>query len=123
MKRRAERPLGITILAVVFGVLSIPFFLGAIQSGAALAALGPVGLFLAMLQLLVPEGFVIAAFGLWRMRRWGWLVAIATLVILAFLYFEALIEGGISARTVGRLSVPIALIAYLAHPRMRVRFS
>lgn len=117
-----ERPLAVSILAVVFGVVSVPLFLAAVISGASIASLGTTGAFFALLQLLVPEALFVAAIGLWKLRRWGWLAAMAALCILGFLYAEALIQNGINARSSSRALIVIGLLVYLARPSTKRLF-
>jgi hypothetical protein len=81
-----QRPLGVTIiaiLAIISGLFKLCLPTLGIAGSSLLFALGPVGAGFGTVGILVSlffglSGilFLVGGFGLWRMRKWGWWLAI-----------------------------------------------
>lgn len=133
------RPTGITLLAMVFVLLSIVSILwsllifgvgglswltGLLFSAEDLRAFGGgntwsgiFGVASAMLQLIV-------AFGLLGMRRWAWLLAVIGALLTFVQGLIGMVSGGLFVFCCGAfgLIIPGAILFYLLRPHVRAAF-
>ena len=110
-----ERPLGVTILALLeiivgalglFGAITVITF-GSILFGAFGLILGVVVLFLALIDLIV-------GWGLWTLKSWAWMVALIVNII-------NLILNGVQLNLLGAI-INLIIIIYLQQGDIKSRF-
>ncbi len=111
----ADRPLGVTILAVlqIIGGLLVLF------GGAALMAvgtylLGPLGALIGGVLLILGLFELVVGWGLWNMRPWAWLIAMILniiSIILSIVMFDII-----------GLIIPLIIVIYLNQPNIKSRF-
>ena len=109
-----ERPLGITILAIlaaIAGVIGLITYLPAIGLG----ALAIIGLVLAIVYLAF-------AYGAWTLQAWGWTlgVALAAVGILFALFW--LTQGADVVTTLVNIVIPAVILYYLFQPDVKAAF-
>ena len=134
----SERPIGVTILAVlavIGGLINLAFggfmtFMGpalgaemASQSadttasyalGGAMAALG-IGL--AILGLL----YLVTAYGLFTLKSWAWMLAVVVQIVSAVANGVQFING-YAAGSLGAVLIAIAILFYLFRPHVKAAF-
>jgi hypothetical protein len=104
----------------IFGVFLIlgGLFLGAIGGAASQAgvegagAAGGFAQIVGILNALIGIGYFVVIYGLWNLRDWGWIVAVALLGLGALVGLLGLIQGGGAGSLIGIL-INGGLIAYL----------
>ena len=110
-----ERPLGVTILALLeiivgalglFGAITVITF-GSILFGAFGLILGVIVLFLALIDLIV-------GWGLWTLKSWAWMVALIVNII-------NLILNGVQLNLLGAI-INLIIIIYLQQGDIKSRF-
>lgn len=133
------RPTGITVLAAAFillGLLSLFWSLLVFGVGAAVSVTGAIvgaenmttfGGANAWLGIVGVAGAVvdfIVAFGLLRLRRWAWLLALLGVGVNVVLGVLGLFSGGFWAFCCGILGlvIPGAILYYLLRPDVRSAF-
>ncbi|MFN2118731.1 MAG: hypothetical protein ACK2U0_16230 [Candidatus Promineifilaceae bacterium] len=130
------RPLGITLLAIVFialGLLSflwslLVFGVGGLNSlFSSIFTLSPQlssGLWSGVVGMLGGAVQLATGIGLLGIKRWGWYLAFLAIGLNVILGVLGLFSGGILAclcGTVG-LIIPVAIVIYLIQPRIRDLF-
>ncbi|MFW9833236.1 MAG: hypothetical protein ACFFEK_04520 [Candidatus Thorarchaeota archaeon] len=112
-----ERPLGVTIIAVLQMLSAIILLVSGGLSMVAALALGPFGflfVFLGAIFLIIGIiGFIIG-YGLWTLKGWAWMVAfILNLlsVILAIISFDII-----------SLIIPLIIVIYLNQGEVKAAF-
>jgi hypothetical protein len=135
----SQRPSGITIIAVAFiilGILSLIWSLivfgfgtftgvtGAIFGAENVAEAGRAGFWNGVFGIAGAILDFIVAFGLWNLRRWGWVLALIAVVINVITGVLGLFEGGFIAVCWGILGliIPAAILFYLLRPDVRRAF-
>src|SRR4030095_1011227 len=129
------RPLGVSVLSVFFfaataitlvEALSLLFPNGFLEPVWKLnprgrAELGAIGLWAVLLFFVASLSCAIAAVGLWRGAKWGYVTAI---VILSIQFLADLLNviSGIEQKAVIGLPIVILLIAYLTTRRVKMFF-
>ena len=129
------RPIGITLLSIcsfvstgitLLASLSLLFPKGALESiwrlnPRARAGLGAIGLWAVLLFFVVGVTCFIVGIGLWRGKRWGYVMAIVGLCIDALGdLFNAL--SGREPRAIVGVPVVVLILAYLLTRRIRLFF-
>ena len=119
MREVGQRPLGVTIIAILVALNGIAAIITAFQ----IFAPGPGGILSIVVQTILGLALLYLAYGLWTLQPWAWL---ATLIIEAINGLFALIAVvlnpiGVSAWV--SLGLAIVVILYLLQPRVRDVFS
>ena len=134
-----ERPTGITILAViflimsllslvwsgiVFGFGSLNLFFGAIFGADAMAAYGSANVWAGVLGLAAAGVKIGVAVGLLYMKQWAWYLAILAVGLSLIEGVFGVFNGGIFAFICGGIGliIPIAIFIYLLRPHIRQLF-
>ena len=130
-----RRPVGLTLLTAFFVFGALMAFLACLglllpsrlvasmwranpQAHEALTALGVWG---ALLMLLVAIACALAAFGLWRRAQWGHRLAVSILAINVVADLMNAVTRG-DLRTLVGVPLGGAMIFYLVRPRTRAQF-
>ena len=118
-----DRPFGVIVLVVVFLLLAIGSAIGAVQSLAAAYDLRADLWFRDRLPLLWAVGLAnaavagltaIAPIGVWRLRRWGWFLAVVAVLANLVTQVAALLASGISALGLASVAIiPSVLLLYI----------
>lgn len=126
-----ERPLGITILAILAGLGGIGFLLLAAMVGALSAMIGMLGMGAEVPFLGIIAGFVMifmgifiilavlyfaVAYGLWTGKGWAWTLSII-LFVLDIILGLAMLPGGIVT-----IIIAVLIIWYLTRPHVKEFF-
>jgi hypothetical protein len=134
-----QRPTGITLLALIYIALAILSLLWSLfvfgfggvtatfgtlfgaqnvaTSGVNNVASGTLGILTAVVELIV-------AFGLWKLRPWAWLLAIAALGLNVIGGVLGMFSGGLWTLCCGLfgLIIPAGILIYLLRPEVRKAF-
>jgi hypothetical protein len=129
----AQRPFGVTILAVLSGLAGILFLLGALVLGVSSAylttfieqysglllpavVLGAVLTILAVIAEVIGILYLVLAYGMWIGAGWAWILAIILLILD--------IIGGILSLPGGIVAIIIAalILWYFMQPHMKAFF-
>ena len=102
-----NRPLGVTLICVVNGILGI---LGLF---AALTRPSPIGVVFAASSILA----LVAVYGLWTLRAWGWALVLLLYAVSVVAQLYAFARGG-SASLIG-IAVGTMILLYLYGDRRR----
>jgi hypothetical protein len=116
------RPIGVTILALLsglLGALGLGEGMGLIAPPVALDLAAPIsGPILSSLRIAVGTGYLVFAYGAWRLRPWAW--ALGIVILVAALFLVTLTEGVI--RAIAGVPVTILLVFYLDRASVREAF-
>ncbi|MDQ6692904.1 MAG: hypothetical protein M3014_00555 [Chloroflexota bacterium] len=123
MQATAQRPTGITILAVlaiiggVFGVLGAVALmgLGAVGAGGLAVAIGGGLLVQAILNLAF-------GFGAWTLKPWAWTLGIVSQVISLLLAVLAIVNGTAIGSEIVPIVIAGAILYYLFTPGVKRAF-
>jgi hypothetical protein len=134
MTTPAERPTGVTILAIlaaiggVFGLLGGIVLLGAggLAAGGGQAALGGLAAIFGLLALVLGVLNLALAYGFWTLKPWAWPLGvglqIASLVITAItILLSGDIVGGITSSIIG-IVISVIILYYLFQPHVKAAF-
>ena len=129
------RPTGVTVIAIlsfIGGILAIlagaaTTLLGGLIGAATDSTVGGVfgGLFavIGIVILVVGIAYIVAGYGLWRLRPWAWLVALVlSIVSLVFTILGIVGGGGLGASQIVSLAVAGVIIYYLNTPEIKQAF-
>ncbi len=115
------RPLGVTIIGVLYIIIGLLALFGGIVGGSvlAIAGLGPIGLIIGFIFIIVGIIDIIIAIGLFMAKGWAWLLAVifAILNILA-----SLIQAVASIWAIIGVIIPIIILWYLFQPNVKAFF-
>ena len=117
MQSTTQRPLGITILAVLAAIGGVLGLFGGIVSFAGYPISGVLGLLLAIAYLAF-------AYGAWTLQPWAWMIGIVVVglaVILTIVNFFIYPGYGIISLILGLL-VPGIILYYLMTPDVKKAF-
>ena len=135
----AERPSGVTILAViyillgllslvwsllVFGVGAVTGLTGAIVGAENMTSFGSANFWGGIIGVAGAMLDFIIAYGLLNLRPWGWMLALIGLAITVITGVLGLMSGGFFAVCCGILGllVPAGILYYLLRPDVRKAF-
>ena len=133
----AQRPLGITILAIlgiIGGVLGLLSGCGAIAGGALVGALGAqagvgavaaggglLGL-LGIVALAMAVGWIAFGIGAWTLKPWAWmlgLILVGVSIVIALV--TVLTSGDFGSQIIG-LAIDAVMVYYLMTPEVKQAF-
>jgi len=133
MSGAANRPMGVTILAILAfiggalqlatGVAAVAFggLAGAAVGGTEGAAVGGLvaisGLFLIVLGVVA----LLAGFGLWQLKPWAWLLTIAWAILGLVSAALTLLSGDVTSAIISAI-IPAVVIWYLNRPDVKAAF-
>lgn len=100
----SNTPDGIKILSVAFGVLGgVSLLIGSffaptstIAASAGAGNIGSVFQILSTILILIGVGQFVTIYGLWNMKRWGWILA-ASLIVISLILNLVLVSGAAGA--------------------------
>ena len=118
----AERPLGITILAILWILGGLFWIIVGLLGGAVLGfiGLGILGAALGIIFFII--GIIDILIGIGCLKGWGWLWTIGVIVVIITLalHLLALVSGDISA--ILGLAIGILILWYLFQPNVKAFF-
>ena len=112
-----ERPLGVTILAVlefIAGILGLIGGIGLVALGASIPFLGAFGIFFGIIVIILALIDFIIGWGLWSLKSWAWMLALVFNIINAIL--------NLIAFDIIALIINIIIILYLQQGDIKSRF-
>jgi hypothetical protein len=125
-----ERPLGVTIISALTVLLGLWTFCAGLVSfgwfgarflGTIFGLSGPLGVGISSLfSVILGIAMILVGWGLWRMKHWAWLGAVAVLGVKAIFAIFALI-GPANFDFIGTF-ISIVMLAYLMTPNIRLAF-
>ena len=134
-----KRPIGVTIIAVVYIILAILSLLwsglvfgvgglgslfGGLFGAENLAALGVSGAWTGFLGIIVAVVQLVVAFGLLAMKKWAWVLALVGVVLTVVQGIAGMFTGwpfGLMYGSLG-LIIPVFILVYLLLPKTRSVF-
>lgn len=127
----SSRPVGVALITIMFLFYAVVVGFNAFSAFRAfnLPGLSPTAhadaqfdLILSLVQL---PFYIATAFGVWRLKQWGWYLA---LVFLALNVVRAVVESAVFPfpqsvlATLSRSIIPVTIMLYLLHPMIRSVF-
>ena len=134
-----NRPVGVTILAIVYVILAILSLLwsglvfgvgwltslfGGLFGAASIAALGVSSSWSGFLGIVVAIVQLIVALGLLATKKWAWILALVAVALTVAEGVIGLFSGAMFAWMCGSLGliIPVTILVYLLLPRTRQVF-
>ncbi len=117
-----ERPLGITILAILAAVGGV-FLLLAGLGAMAFAGLGGLFAILGIVAILVGVVYLAFAYGAWTLKPWGWTLGVGASIASIVLTILQLTQG--TQEIVGAIisiAISAAILYYLYQPDVKAAF-
>jgi uncharacterized membrane protein HdeD (DUF308 family) len=111
MESRINRPLGVTIIAVLTAIGGIIF----LASGAALLLIG-----IGIIFLALGIAYLVMAYGLWTGKPWAWTITLILSVIGIILAGISISFGNIGS--ILSIIIHAVVIYYLYRPNVKVYF-
>jgi hypothetical protein len=139
-----QRPTGISVLAIAILISAVIRFIisfidmalgswlsamanspGYIvpQAKAAVDAIGDLGFWIGLFGMITAVVMLIAVRGLWTMAKWGWWLALATLLIALVLNLIPMVQGTVNWRLIVQSLFDLVFLVYLLTPHVRAAFS
>jgi hypothetical protein len=121
-----KRPIGITILAVLsflvgaFYLLAAIGFLASVPFGARLRT--GLGTYFGWLAVLIGVVDLLAAYGLWTLRPWGWGLMVALVAVNLGAAIGILVAGFLPAGPIFSLTVNGFILWYLLRAEVKAAF-
>ena len=118
----AERPLGITILAILWILGGLFWIMAGLLGGAVLGSIGLGILGAALGIILFIIGIIDLLIGIGCLKGWGWIWTVGVIVVIIniALHLLALVSGGIGA--ILGLAIGILILWYLFQPNVNAFF-
>ena len=133
----AQRPLGITILAIlgiIGGVLGLLGGCGAIAGGALVGALGAqagvgavaaggglLGL-LGIVALAMAVGWIAFGIGAWTLKPWAWMLGLILVGVSIVVALVTVLTGGDFGSQIINLAIDAVMVYYLMTPEVKQAF-
>ncbi len=134
-----QRPLGVTILAIlaaVAGILALCGSLALIGLGGVLGGVlgaranagvglfvGALGVILGVVTLVIALLELAFAYGAWNLRPWAWVLGIATEIIAGLFALIRLFDGrGAAGGEVVNIAIAAIIVYYLLTPEVKKAF-
>jgi uncharacterized membrane protein HdeD (DUF308 family) len=111
MESHKNRPLGVTIIAVLTAIGGIIF----LASGAVLLLIG-----IGIIFLALGVAYLVMAYGLWNGKRWAWTITLILSVIGIILAVISIAAGNIGS--ILSIIIHAVVIYYLYRPSVKVYF-
>jgi hypothetical protein len=139
MTQTQQRPLGITILAVISIILAglsilwsllvlgfggLTSLTGALFSAEQMASFGGSAVLSGSLGIVVAILHIVVAIGLLRLKQWAWLLAVIAYAVTVILGIAGIFGGGFLTVCCGALGLilPIGVLIYLLSGNVRAAF-
>jgi hypothetical protein len=136
---RSQRPTGVTILAIVFGILGLLSFFwalfifgvgavtgltGSIFGAENMASFGGSNVWAGVLGMAGAVFNLIVAFGLFTLKPWAWLLALIAVGINVVQGVLGLFGGGMLGICCGLIGliIPAGILFYLLRPEIKKAF-
>ena len=124
-----ERPMGVTILAVlaiIGGLLALLGALGLLLGGAALASVdggvGGMAMLLGVGALVLAVLYLAFGFGAWTLKPWAWTLGVASQVLQLVLIIVNIVVFGFQAGQIINILIAAVILYYLFTPPIRQAF-
>jgi hypothetical protein len=116
----AERPLGVTVIAILAGLGGVLGLLATLTLLGAVGLIGGLGTFFFLLALAVAIVSLVFAYGAWTLQPWAWTLGIVLEALAAVNALYAIADGDTS----GIVSLLIAgvILWYLFQPDVKAAF-
>jgi uncharacterized membrane protein HdeD (DUF308 family) len=111
MESQKQRPLGVTIVAILTAIGGL-IFLG---SGLALLIVG-----IGVILLALGIAYLVMAYGLWNGRGWAWTITLILSVIGIVVAIASIVAGNVSA--IISIIIHAVVIYYLYRPTVKAFF-
>jgi uncharacterized membrane protein HdeD (DUF308 family) len=111
MESQKNRPLGVTIIAVLIAISGIIF----LASGAVLLLIG-----IGIIFLALGVAYLVMAYGLWNGKRWAWTITLILSGIGIILGVISIAAGNIGS--IVSIIIQAVVIYYLYRPSVKVYF-
>ncbi|MCA1588166.1 MAG: hypothetical protein LC744_05840 [Chloroflexi bacterium] len=118
-----ERPLGVTILAILAAVGGILGLLGSVALLGLFSAAGGLFMILGLVSIVLSVLYLVFAYGAWTLQPWGWTLGVGLAAASVALTLIGLTQG--TQELVGALiSLAIAgvILYYLFQPDVKAAF-
>lgn len=117
MQSTAQRPTGITILAVIAGILGVLGLLGSFSYLGSYPVYG-------VISLVLSVAYIAFAYGAWSLQPWAWMigVAIAGVGVLLQILYLFLIPGYNIINVLIGVILPGIILYYLMTPEIKKAF-
>jgi uncharacterized membrane protein (DUF2068 family) len=125
MKTQKGRPLGLTILSILYllaalGAILLAFAVSTVLSAMLSESMGLVTGFASVILIIAGIVSLIIAYGLWTGRKWGWWIAIIFAVLAVLGNLVSLVSGHIGA--IVAIIIEAIIIYYLTRPHVKAYF-
>ena len=116
----AERPLGVTIIAILAGLGGVLGLLAALTLLSVIGLVGGLGTFFFVLAMVVAIVSLVFAYGAWTLQPWAWTLGIVLQALAVVNALYAIADGDTS----GIVSLLIAgvILWYLFQPDVKAAF-
>jgi len=139
-----QRPTGITVLAISILVIAVFRFIisfldmafGSWMSAMAnspgyvapqyryeVDAIGDLGFWIGLVGMIVAVVMLIAVRGLWSLQKYGWWLAVISLVFALILNLVPMFKGTITGRLIAESLFDLVFLVYLMFPHTRAAFA
>ncbi len=118
MQQPAERPLGVTLIAILLAVNGIVVLVGSIATFAP----EPGGNLAAIIGVIFGIALLYLAYGMWTLQDWAWWTTVVLEGINAIFAIVALVVAPGAIATWITLALALIIIAYLVQPNVRDDF-
>ncbi len=119
MQRPAERPVGVTLIAILLAVNGIVAILGALG----VFGPGPGGTLGTVIGLLFGLALLYLAYGMWTLQAWAWLTTLILEGLNALFAVIALFTAPGAGGAWISLILAAVIIVYLIQPGVRDEFT
>jgi uncharacterized membrane protein (DUF2068 family) len=117
---RAERPLGVTIIAVLAAIGGVFGVIGSIALFSLLGSAPGIFAAYALMNLAISVLLLVFAFGAWTLQPWAWTLGVVLEAVAIVLGLYALVDGDASA--VVSIALAAVVLWYLFQPSVKAAF-
>jgi hypothetical protein len=118
-----ERPLGVTILAILAAVGGVLGLLGSVALLGLFSAAGGLFMILGLLSLVLSVLYLVFAYGAWTLQSWGWTLGVGLAAASVVITLIGLTQG--TQELVGALislAISGVILYYLFQPDVKAAF-
>ena len=118
-----ERPLGITILAILAAVGGVLGLLGSVALLGLFSAAGGLFMILGLISLVLSVLYLVFAFGAWTLKPWGWTLGVGLAAASVVITLIGLTQG--TQELVGAIisfAISGVILYYLFQPDVKAAF-
>lgn len=117
---RVERPLGVTIIAVLAAIGGLFGLIGSLAIFSLLAASGGIFVVYALMTLAVSILSLVFAYGAWTLQPWAWTLGVVLEAVAVALGVYSLVDGDASA--IVSIALAGIVLWYLFQPSVKAAF-